>query len=74
MDKCGLNPLAKISELLPQLDAKEQCHVMLQLLPYTFPKHRSVDLEVIAEANAAPQTFAEWMALAVRQKESNGSG
>lgn len=58
LESCDLNPIVQISKLLPKLSAKEQTDVMLQLLPYIYPRRKTMDLG-LADQDRQPQSFTE---------------
>lgn len=39
-----LNPAEKIAELLPQLEPRDQCAVLLKLMEFLYPKRKALEV------------------------------
>lgn len=46
LDQLGLDVCSKIAELLPQMAVEKQMDTLIHLLPYLFPKRKSLELNV----------------------------
>lgn len=68
LNKLGHNPIDELFSLIPQLQPKDQAQVLLGLLPYLYPKRRSVDLTV---QEPTPNPIVEMSTEQRRQKLSH---
>ena len=52
LDESGLEPIALLCELTPSLPPREQAGILMNLLPYLYPRHKSIE---IATPNEEPK-------------------
>ena len=46
LSSLGLDPIQGLKDVLPSLDAQDQAHVYLGLMPYLYPKRKSIEMSV----------------------------
>lgn len=56
LEKCGIDVVAKLAELLPRLPAEKQADILMNFLSYLYPKRKSVELSSHAVENG-PQVI-----------------
>lgn len=51
LNSVGLDVISKLSEILPQLPIEKQADVLLELMPYIYPKRKAIELSTVADDN-----------------------
>jgi len=70
LDSKGVDPAEALCDLLPKLSAKEQSHVLLELLSYVYPRRKAVDAESVDLEQPLLSSFSDVMReLAVLEKQ-----
>ncbi len=59
LDRHNFNPIEKLFGIIPELSAKEQAHVLLGILPYLYPKRKSLDFTLQSEEPPTAETMSK---------------